>query len=237
MTLFTIAKTTLESNGWKAPTASVAASPDDNMKQVFALANKEIVALALRRTWPILVKEQNITTVAGQADYDLPVDFHHIVNPSVFNASTYYALKGNLQPLEYIRYVNRMVGPNQHSTGYRIKQKAKKIRIVPAPTVDGENLVYFYVSKNLIVGSDGNEKILFSQDDDTSLIDEDLVEMGLNWRWRQKKGLDYTAELMEYKGAVDQRYAQYLALPDFPIGGCPSPEGVITDGYVSGPFG
>jgi len=237
MTLFTIAKLTLESNGWKAPVASVSASPDDNMKQVLALANKEILALAFRRTWPILVKDNPIVTMAGQSDYDLPVDFHHIVNPSVYYASQYYTVKGNLQPLEYIRYVNNLVGPNSSVTGYRIQQKIKKIRLIPTPATDGEQLVYFYVSKNLVVGSDGNEKILFSQDDDTSLIDEDLVELGLNWRWREKKGMEYSAEIMEYKGAVDQRYAQYLALPEFPIGGHPMGDAPLTDGYVQGPFG
>lgn len=237
MSLLSIAKTMLDSNGWKVFSASVASSSDDNMRQVFALANKELTSLGFRKAWPVLVKEQEIITVAGQAEYDLPVDFHHVVNPSVFNASKYYALKGNLQPMEFIRYSSQMLGPNNPCTGYRIQQKAKKLRIVPTPDADGERLVYFYVSRNLVKDSAGNEKPLFSQDDDVALLDEDLIELGLNWRWRQKKGLDFTAELAEYSGIVDQRYAQYLALPEFNIGGRPYDQPPITDGTVQGPFG
>lgn len=237
MTLLSMCKTTLDSNGWKVLTSSVTSSMDDNMRQIFAIANKELVSLSLRKTWPVLVKEQEIVTVANQAEYDLPVDFHHVVNPSVYNASQYYMLKGNLQPMEFMRYAQRIVGPNNPCTGYRIKQKDKKLVLAPTPTTDGERVIFFYVSKNFVKDSTGNEKGLFSQDDDVPIIDEDLIELGLNWRWRQKKGLDFTAELAEYTGVVDQRYAQYLALPEFNIGGHPLGHPPLTDGYVQGPIG
>ena len=237
MTLLSMAKMTLDSNGWKVLSNSVTASSDDNMRQIFALANKELVSLSFRKTWPVLVKDALIVTVAGQADYDMPVDVHHLVNPSVYNASQYYMVKGNLQPMEFMRYAQRLVGPNSPCTGYRVQQKSKKITLVPTPTSDGEQVMYFYVSSNLVKDSTGNEKALFSQDDDVPIIDQDLIELGLNWRWRQKKGLDFTAELAEYTGVVDQRYAQYLALPEFPIGGHPMDHPPLTDGYVQGPIG
>lgn len=237
MSLFSLVKYTLESNGWKVATTSVTSSTDDNIKQAFALANKELVSLSYGFAWPILTLDYTFQTVAGQAEYDLPVDFHHLINPSVYNTSQYHALKGNLQPAEFIHYANRYVGPNSPCTGYRIKQKAKKFVLTPTP--DGvETLVFFYVTKNLVKDVTGNEKQLYSQDDDVAFVDEDLLEMGLEWRWREKKGLDYTAEIAEYTAAIKQRYAQYIALPEFPIGArALSDIYPLSDGYVQGPFG
>ncbi len=237
MSLFSLVKATLESNGWKVPTTSVTSSTDDNIKQAFVLANKELVSLSFGFAWPVLTTDYTFETVAGQAEYDLPIDFHHIINPSVFNASQYYAVKGNIQPMEFIRYSTRLVGPWNPCTAYRIKQKGKKFVITPTPNA-AETVLFFYVSKNLVKDVTGNEKQLYSQDDDVALIDEDLLELGLEWRWRAKKGLDYTAEIAEYTAAIKQRYAQYIALPEFPIGARPLSEYYpLTEGYVQGPFG
>lgn len=236
MSLYTLVKSVLESNGWKVPTLAVASSPDDNLKQAFALANKELVSLSWRKTWPVLVKDISLTLVPGQAEYDLPTDFHHLVNPSVYSISDYEPLKGNLQPFEFIQWTNNMMGPNVPCSAFRIKQRGKKLTIVPTPQ-SAETVVYFYVTKMLVVGSDAIDKEFYYKDDDVALVDEDLIELGLNWRWRQKKGLDYTAEVYEYKNIVDQRYAQYLALPEFPIGGRYPEQAPLTDGVVQGPIG
>lgn len=237
MSLLALVKTVMEGNGWKIPVISVAASQDPNIRQAFVLANKELESLAYSRTWPILVTEQTLALVGGQAEYPLPADFHHLVTPSVYNKSQYYRIKGNLQPMEFIRYIsNNGGGPNMPYTGFRILPATKTLRVVPTPQ-QADEVVYFYVSSNLVLSAAATPQPRYAADDDVAVVDETLLEMGLTWRWRQKKGLDYSAEIAEYNGTVTKRYAQQLALSDFPIGASiPPGQAPLTDGFLPFPI-
>lgn len=75
----------------------------------------------------------------------------------------------------------------------------------PAPT---DTATFPYISK-LIVRSDGGElKSEFTSDDDTFLLDERLLRLGVVWRWKAMKGLDYSEELQSYELALSQAQAR-----------------------------
>jgi len=231
MTLFSIVKIVMESNGWPAPVTEVSSSSDPNMKQAMALAQKTLDQVSYSRMWPVLLESYTFTTVANQADYPLPTDFHHIISNACFNATGHAKLRGSVSPADWnaIR-----LGMSPVPSAYRIFPKGKMFSLVPTPQ-GAQDVTYEYVTKNLAYDAAGTPKTNFSVDSDYPRLDEAIIELNLTWRWRQKKGLDYTAELAEATGITDQRFAQMLALGESPIGGGGGGP-PLTDGYIGPQF-
>lgn len=70
---------------------------------------------------------------------------------------------------------------------------------VPAPTGTAQ---FPYISKNCIRANDGTLKSAFTADDDTFLLSERLLTLGLIWRWKSQKGLDYAEDMTIYEEAL-----------------------------------
>jgi hypothetical protein len=215
MSLLSIVKTVMDSNGWQQPVTAVSSSNDQNMRQSFALANKALTNVSYKNDWPSLVREYTFTTVADQIEYPLPLDFHHLIAPSAMNESQYYALRGSLTPIQWYRKV--INGSVDWGDSFRIDRFGKTFQVAPTPS-GGSDLIFMYITINIATDVNGHPITRYTQDTDVAVIDEDLVELDLQWRWRQKKGLDYTAEMAELGSILKSRYAQYLGFGELPIG-------------------
>lgn len=231
MSLFTMVRMVMESNGWPAPVTEVSSSLDPNMKQSLALAQKSLDNVSYSRPWPVLIESYSFMTVPGEGSYDLPPDFHHVISNAVFNSTQYQNMRGSLSPSDWIACQLNMVPVR---SAYRMDPKNKQMRLTPTPQV-AEQVVFEYITKNLAYNADGTPKPNFASDSDYPRLDESIIELQFTWRWRQKKGLDFTAELAEATAVTDQRFAQMLALGEMPIGGreCGPP---LTDGYIGPNF-
>lgn len=217
MSLLSIVKDVMDTNGWPAPVSAVASSQDQNMRQSMALINKVLMFTSYKYNWPELTREYRFTTVPGQAEYDLPVDFHHLCINTAWNSNQFYQLKGSLTAQSWYRMMFSG-SASLNISGYRVDKFGKKFTVFPVPQA-AEDLVYLYMTTNLVVDGTGNYKPQYALDSDVAVIDEELVGVGFSWRWRQKKGLDYTAELAEYNAALKTRFSQYLAVGEIPVGG------------------
>jgi hypothetical protein len=230
MSLFTIVKTVMDSNGWPSPVSAVASSQDQNMRQSMALANLALKSTSFKHSWPALIREHPFVTVANQSEYDLPADFHHMVVPSAVNASQYYQLKGSLTPIQWYR--KALNGSIDWGDGFRIDAVGNKFVVAPTPA-GVSDLVFMYITNMIAKDATGTPLNQYYADTDVSLVDEDLIQLALTWRWRQKKGLDYTAEMAEFAGTMKQRIAQYLGTGELPVGGragdAPLTQGRIPD--------
>jgi hypothetical protein len=215
MPLFDIVRTVMDSNGWPAITSAVASSQDDNMRQAMALANKSLHSISYKQDWPMLIREYQFDIVSQQIAYPVPADFHHLVSPSAVNSDLYYQLKGSMTPLQWFR--KSLSGAIDYGQGFRLDYFGRQFMIAPIPS-SPVTLVCMYVSNNLVQTGPGLWSNTFAQDTDIALVDEDLIELDLAWRWREKKGLDYTAEMAELAGTVSTRFAQYLNYGELPIG-------------------
>jgi hypothetical protein len=69
------------------------------------------------------------------------------------------------------------------------------------PALDnGENITTEYRSKYWILDNDGlTRKARWSADSDNVVIPERLLTLGLVWRWKQAKGLDYSEAFRSYQ--------------------------------------
>lgn len=109
----------------------------------------------------------------------------------------------------------------------------RAIRIVPTPTVE-DSVVLEYKTGSTAFTSAGIAKELMTLNEDTTRLDENLIELGIKWRWLKSRGLDYAEEFRSYEDAVNIRFAQDLNLPSVPL----APRRVtadyspMTSGYV-----
>jgi hypothetical protein len=209
---------------------SVATSSEQLARQMFSLANAELEELSKRFNWPVLTREHTFPTVAGTAQYNLPADYRKFLQETVFESSRYYQMRGSLSAGEWQRTKALNLG-SLSTARVRIYGSPLRLNIIPTP-VSPETVVFEYMTKNLAAHSDGQEVLRYSADNDVALIDEGLIRMGLKWRIKHAKGLEFSADLAEYEGVVTREFAAALAQPHIPVGFSRRADLPLTEGYT-----
>jgi hypothetical protein len=99
---------------------------------------------------------------------------------------------------------------------WRVKanENSKELYIDPTPTAsqctfesrDGQQvpvgLVYEYINKNWAAAADNSRKEDFTVDTDTFLLDDELLELSIKWRWLNSLAQSYAEEKSEYMRAL-----------------------------------
>jgi len=76
------------------------------------------------------------------------------------------------------------------------------------PTVPtGTNVQFYYQSKNAVLSEAGAAKEEFTSDTDTFRLNERVLTLGVIWRWRAWKGLEYAEDMRNYELALSQEIA------------------------------
>ena len=84
-------------------------------------------------------------------------------------------------------------------TYYRIKgyEGNYTIQFYGAPAT-GHNIVVHYISDNWMANAAGTLGSEYTADTDVLLFPRELTEMGIVWRFRERRGLSYSAEFNRY---------------------------------------
>lgn len=79
-----------------------------------------------------------------------------------------------------------------------------KFQFWPPPAA-GQVAQFPYVSNKYAINAiDGVRKAAFSRDDDGYVLNERLLMLGLVWRWRENKKLDYTGDQEAFMKAISE---------------------------------
>lgn len=230
MPLLDICQSVCDEVGLPRPSA-IAASSEQLARQMYSLANAELQALSKNKEWPLLQKQYSFNTVGGTSQYALPADYRKLIGNTVYNMSAYYQLRGSITADEWERTKGLNLGSLSRAK-IRIYGSPLMLNMVPTPT-GVETVVFEYITKYFAVTEVGATILKYSNDTDTSVVNEELVRMGLKWRIKHAKGLEFGTDLQEYIEAVDADYAAALAAPDISVGRRTlrdAPE--LTEGYV-----
>lgn len=188
MSLLTIVQSAAGRIGLLKPT-SVYTSVDTQVLQFLELANEEGKALA-RKQWQFLLKEGSFTTVAAESQGNITTvapGFNYIINDTIWNRTQRRPVFGPRAPRQWQQMkAQTLSGPfNQ----YRIRGELILFNPIPAA---GESCYFEYLSKNWCTSANGaTARSAWGADDDISLLDEELMTMGLVNRFRRAKGLTY----------------------------------------------
>jgi hypothetical protein len=181
--------------------STVITSSDQLTIQLLSLAKREGQDLIRRFDWQALTKEATFTTVATETQTTLSTvaaDFKRLVDGSMNNRTQHWPVDGPLSPTDWQR--KRSLGAQ---VGVRNSFRIRGDAILFYPTPNAGDSIYFeYISKYWVQSSAGTAKETFTADDDTCLIDEDIVTLGVKWRFLKAKGFDYSEEMRTYEGAL-----------------------------------
>lgn len=203
MTLLTLAQAACDIIGVPRPT-SVIAGADQTARTMLSLAQREGRALARRWTWTALRKQQTFTTVAQTVQTGaVPSDFDRMVSGTFWNRTRRLLVQGPVTPGEWQGLVASSAVPIY--SAFQIR--AGQIELYPSPPA-GQTCAYEYVSSQWCQSAGGTGQTAWTADTDTGLLDEELTTLGLVWRFKQSRGLDYAEDLATYEEQVLQAMAR-----------------------------
>ena len=196
MTMLTTVQNFCRRTGIPVP-SSVYGSSDPQVLQVMGLLEEEGNDLAVRGAWEVLTYEAAHTTVAtesqGAMDDIATNGFRYIKNETIWDRTNQIPVFGPINATEWqTRKATVSAGPR-----YEFRIRGGNLIVNPVPSA-GLDWYFEYISKNWIING-ATYKQYFTNDADEILLPEDLVMMGLRWRWKKEKGLEYAEDMRTYE--------------------------------------
>lgn len=207
MTALTIVQQACSRLGLSSPSV-VFSSTDAQIIQFRNLMNAEGKFLAKRAAWHRITKEKTFTTVAAAAQTSsVATDFAWYLNETMWNRDTDRPIFGPMSPQEWqANQASSLVSlPDAY---FRFQGTGTaSILIYPTPTA-GQTVAYEYISNQWCESSGGTDQSAFAADTDVGLLDEELITLGVIWRFLKAKGFDYAEEFRDYQTEVMQAIAR-----------------------------
>src|SRR3990167_760260 len=205
--------------GLASPTV-VFSSTDAQVIQMRHLLNQEGKELGKRHPWTKLVTEKTFTTVAAAIQTSaVPSDFGWYLNGTMWNRTTDRQIFGPMSAADLQRQ-QAIAATSTIHTGFRFR--GGELLWYPSPTAS-QTAAYEYVSKNWGETSGGTDLSTMTADTDVGLLDEDLITLGVIWRFRKAKGLDYAEEFRTYQMEVGKAIARDGGRADYSLHGHAAP--------------
>jgi hypothetical protein len=175
-------------------------STDQTVRTLLRLADKEGKILMRRHAWQALVTEKTFTSTATEEQSGvIPSDLDRYVNESFYNRTRNRRVIGPLSPLEWQK--EEAITASVLTDSFRVQGDSFLLKPVPAA---GDTYAFEYVSKNWCQSSGGSGQSAWAADTDTSKIDEEIITLGVVWRFLKSKGLEYAEDYAIYQQQVTQ---------------------------------
>lgn len=197
MSLLTICQDAATACGFPSP-SSIVGSSDKTAKQLLSLAIREGHYLSTKKDWSRLVSEHTFTLATADQDYALPADFRWIIPNTTYNRDDNRIVLNPIssQDWQFLKAWTSISGLTRRA---RIRNNLIEFEETIAAADNGKTIAFEYLSSYWAdTAAGGAKKSKFTLDTDVSLIDEELVTLGLIWRFRRAKGLDFEDERAEY---------------------------------------
>jgi len=156
--------------------------------------------------------------VLAQTAYDLPYDFERITNRTTWDKTKHWEALGpeDAQQWQWLKsgYI---------STGPRIRWRIldNQFQIWP-PMNTEEYLGWEYKSKGFVRSATNQIKNSFTQDSDTTVLDDRIIVLGTKLKYWAIKGFDTTALIQEYQRYLSVAKAQDKGAPNLSFAPYPS---------------
>jgi hypothetical protein len=194
--LLSLAQDVADRVGLVRPTVVIGNS-DAQVRNVLACAQQEGREQARRTGWQAITKEKTFTTIAQESQTGaLPTDFDRFVPGTFYNRTRSRIVTGPLTAQEYADYKGRLTSIVYEA--FRVRGDA--ILLLPTPTA-GETMAFEYVSKWWAGTASDTAPTLeqFAADTDENFLDDELFRLGMVWRFKKSRGLDYGEDHQSYE--------------------------------------
>lgn len=216
LTCLQIIQTACRRIGILAPNAAVTSS-DQQIIQLVSLAEEEGQEQADRYAWESLQVEATFTTVAAQLQTSIAAvtaGFNYIVNDTIWNRTLRRPVYGPSSEQDWQQ--KKALQLNGPFNSFRIV--GDNINFYPNPAA-GQTCAFEYITRNWVNTSVGGVSSIWTNDADTPKIDDQLIVMGLIWRWKQAKGLDYSEDFAKYERRIAEAMNRNAGKPRLNLDG------------------
>lgn len=204
MTLLTLVQDACALISLPAP-STVVGNTDNAVRILLSCAQREGRQLARRWSWQRLARKGSFTSLNQQSQTGaLPADFDgRLLAETMWNVSRARPVRGPLDPREWQqRIASVSQGPYD---AFRLVGDA--ILMSPAP-IAGDTYTYEYMTRNVCRSAVGTELAAWTTDTDVPILDDELMLLGLVWRFKQSRGMDYAEDMRTYEIEVVQAMAR-----------------------------
>lgn len=205
-TLLQIVQASVDELGSLNRPTAVVGSSDAQIQQLLALANREGKDLAAREGrdggWPQLRKEHTFNTADGTASYAFPADLQYFINTTAWDRSQKWPLHGPISPQTWQVLKSGTIGSVGPRTRFRVM--AGQLYLDPTPS-SVNAIVLEYYSDTWCASSGAVAQRVWASDTDVPLLPDDCFILGLIWRFRKAKGLDYQEDFNAYEAFVNMK--------------------------------
>ncbi len=207
MTILSICQDAAKEIGVPSPTAVIGSTDTTNI-QLVAAANREGKNLVSGYDWQVLIKEKLHTTVATESQGALTTiatDFLRFSNDTMWNRTTDRKYYG---PLNNSQWQRLKASVSSGITNY-FRIRGGNLLFSPTPPAN-EQVAFEYISKNWVdTNSDGSANATsYVADTNTTILDEDLITLGVIWRFLKQKGLPYDNQFQEYRLKLSEKQSK-----------------------------
>jgi hypothetical protein len=142
----------------------------------------------------------------GQIAYPLPSDYAYMISQTNWDRNFRWQMLGPLDAQEWQTLVSG-ISPGGPRLRFRIMNNLFYVQPLPGPG-QTDQIVFEYISNAWCTSQAGAPQSSWQADTDAYVFPEDLLTLGLIWRWRRAKGLDYAEEKLTYDRAVERRLSR-----------------------------
>lgn len=207
--------------------ATVFGSTSPFAQELGDLANEAATAIAKAHDWRRLTTLATITGDGSDTSFALPSDYDRM--PLDSNIYGSLARLPFLKARDLDQWLEFDITPVVGAPGYWINLGGE-VQIKPA-MASTQTARYYYQSNIIVSGS----KTAFTVDTDTFLLPERLLTLGIVWRWKAQKGLEYAEHLKNYEIAFGEEAGRdkgsrvlHMGTPRIPDGAS-----IAYPGYIS----
>lgn len=212
----------------------VVGSTDQQVQQLYGLANEEGRELAGSYDWQVMRRQHLFTTTATEAQASaVPADLDRFISNTFFNRTTRRNIFG---PITSQQWQANKAQPQLNRVYLAFIQRDGEFLITPTPAA-GEEIAYEYVATTWAKSDASVPQDSFLADSDGTYLNDNLFRLGIRWRFLKSKGLDYAEDFRTYQSERNQVMARdggnseidagggtyYTYLANIPDGNFPGP--------------
>lgn len=182
--------------------STVFSANDTESLQFQYLANEVAKDIAKSHDWQALVRTYIITGTGTDTEFPLPPDYDRmLLDGELYDnknwAWGYIRIVNPSDWLQWKIYHWQLIVPGAWTI------LGNQFEFVPAP-YEGAEASFVYISNGLVTGADGKAKTDFTKDDDTFVLDERLLTLGIIWKWREMEGMDSSQAQANFEKAFNE---------------------------------
>lgn len=190
---------------------SVFSTTDQFAMELNDLANETARAISDEHDWQALTKLHTLNGTGAATSFALPADYGRMLKKGEVRSPNWQTARFvQARDLDAWMAFEAMAIAG---TPGRWIIVGGEMKILPAMPV-GQSAQYYYISRNITKSG----KPEFDTDGDEFVLDERLITLGVIWRWRAQKRLEYAEDLRNFEIAQARAIASDRAQRPLVIG-------------------